>query len=296
MHDDVSARMPAALAGAHALCESKLAGGDIDQYYSLLFLPPERRKAAVALHAFWLEVREINDECADPGVARLKLGWWHEEIQEMAAGRPRHPIAVALAPAVATCQLPHEPFFELIEALMRHATAAGYATFDALREHGARTRGRLETLAARLTGRAGPAVLERAMQLGALLELTALLRTAGADARRERIYLPQDDLARFGVGADDLRGGEASEPLRAFVAFEVDRLWDELERAVAPLSAADRAPLLPLVIAAELARAWLEKLRRDPARLARERTRLAPLRQLWIAWRMARRASGTVTP
>ena len=293
MSPESAAAAPVGLDDARTFCENKVSRGDIGLYYSLLFAPRARRRAAVPLYAFWLEVREINDECSDPGVARLKLAWWGEELREMTAGRARHPVAVALAPVVAAFRLPDEPFFELLGALTRHVATAHYPTFDALREHGTHTRGRLEALAARLAGYGDTEALERVVRLGALLELTGLLRDAGADARRARIYLPQDDMARFDVSADDFNAADAGGSLRALLAFEADRLRQELQCGTALLPRADRARLRSLVVAAELARALLERMRREPARALHGRVALAPLRQLWTAWRAA---AGTVTP
>lgn len=282
------ARAPARLADARALCEQKLLDTDLSLYYSVLFLPAPQRAAAAALYAFWLEVREINDECAEAEIARLKLAWWREEISETFAGHPRHPIALALAPVIAAHDLPARLFFELLDALAQHADTGGYTTFDSLQAHGAHTRGRAESLAVRLAGPPSASALESAARLGAALEVAALLRDTPADARRGRSYLPHDDLTRFGVTLDDLRAGHAGEPVRALLAFEAGRLLHGLTEDLARVSEPDRAALLPPVIGAEIAQALLRKIHHRPQRLLGAAARVVPLQQLWIAWRAAR--------
>lgn len=274
----------------HALCEQKVTAADLALYYGLLFLPPGPRRAVTPLYALWSELREIDDECSEAEVARLKLAWWHEEIHQIFAGQPRHPVATALAPVARAHQLPVEPFLELIESLAQHAGRTSYPTFDALRAHGIETRGRLESLAARLAGGTDPEASEWAAGLGAGVEVAALLLDTGAGAARGRVYLPQEDMMRFGVSTADLTAGRETEPARNLIAFEAERLSRELEHDVAAAPRAARASLLTSLTAARIARAALARIRRDPARVLRERPRLTALRQLWIAWRTARGA------
>lgn len=288
MNQAPSARHPAPLAEARRLCESKLSASDVSLYYSVLFLAPAQRAAVAALYAFWLEVREINDECSQPDVARLKLAWWHEEIENTLAGRPRHPIAVALAPAIAAHRLPTSPFFEAIQALVVHADAPPYATFDDLCAYGARARGGVESLIACVVVGTDFVSVPPLARLGAILELATLLRDVGADARRDRVYLPLDDLRRFDVTIDDLRGKHTDTRLRALIAFEAERLLGELDRACALLAQHYGAPALPHAVAGELGKALLRKIRRRAERVPRERLQVPPLQQLWIAWRSAR--------
>ena len=258
--------------------------------YGLLFLPAPRREAATPLYALWRELREINDECRDPEVARVKLAWWLEEIQRMYQGQPRHPIAAALAPVAARHRLPAQSFLELIQALAQHAGEPGYRTYESLRAHGIATRGRLEALAAKLAEGADDETAEWASGLGAALELAELLADAGADAARGRVHLPQEDLMRFGVAPEELHAGRTAEPVRRLVAFEAERLAEELRHDLAIVPAVQRGRLLTPLVAAGIARVNLDHLRRRPERALRQRPQPAPLRQLWIAWRMARRA------
>lgn len=271
------------------MAEEKIEG-ELPLRYGLLFLPASRREAALPLYALWRELREIDQECREPDVAQAKLGWWLEEIQALYQGRPRHPLAAALAPVVTRHRLPPEPLIELVQALAQHVALSGYRTYESLRAHGSATRGRLEALAARLADDADEETAEWADGLGAALELAQLLTDAGADAARGRVYLPQEDLMRFGVRPQALHLGQPTDAVRRLIAFEAERLVDELRHDLAIVPAAQRGRLLTPLVAAGIARARLDAVRRRPERVLRELAQPAPLRQLWIAWRTARRA------
>lgn len=289
MNDDTQSGTPIEPVDVSAFCETKLAAADIAQYYALLFLPVTQRQAAMALYAFWLELREIKDECTDPAVARMKLAWWSEELREMYAGRARHPAAKALAPIVQRHMLPRPEFSALLAGLERHIATPSYPTYHELREHGARTRGRIESLAARIVGHSDAELLTRAANLGSTLETIGILQNVAIDASRGRVLLPRDDLTSFGVATDGLRAGRHRESWRALLTELVDRLRAELTQHVTDLSRYQRLPLLACRAEITAAQALLEKIRRRPERVLHERLQVAPWRLLWIAWRAARR-------
>ena len=77
-------------------CQQKAAGSGSSFYYSFLFLPPERRRAITALYAFCREVDDVVDETPDPQLAATRLAWWRDEVANLAAGKPQHPVTRAL--------------------------------------------------------------------------------------------------------------------------------------------------------------------------------------------------------
>lgn len=294
MNRDIS--ISTAIESAHAFCETKVANQDLGQYYALLFLPSTHRRAAMALYAFWLELREINDECSDPEIARVKLAWWHEEMRAMYAGQAHHPAAQALAPIIASCALPESEFLPLFTGLEQHIGATAYPTYRALREHGERTRGHVERLSARIAGHTDPELLAHAVKLGSTIELIDILRNTGIDAGRGRVYLPRDELMSCGIDTDDLQAGRLRQSSRGLLTQLANRLHAELARHTQALSAYERMPLLSFRIEIAVAQALLTKVRRRPERVLRTRPRLAPWRLLWIAWRRARREQGLAIP
>lgn len=286
---DTLNRIPIEPIDINAFCETKLAAADLAQYYALSFLPTTQRQETTALYALWLELREINDECAEPEVARVKLAWWHDELHEMYGGRARHPAARALAPIVQRYMLPESEFSALLAGLEQHIGSSSYATYHQLREHGVHTRGRVESLAAKIGGHIEADLLAHAMNLGSTLETIGILQNFGIDASRGRVFLPRDDLTSFGVAIDELHTHRYAEPWRALIRELVVRLRAELAQHATDLSRYQRRPLLACLAEIAAAQALLERIRRRPECVLRERPHVAPWRLLWIAWRAARR-------
>lgn len=272
-----------------AYCERKLVTDNLAQYYALLFLPATQRSAAIALYALWQELREIHYECADAALARVKLAWWHDELHETYRGRAHHPAAQAMAPVIGQYALLEDEFVALLAALAQHVDADGYSTHEALREHGKRTRGRIDALAAAIVG-APPVASPLVSDLGGTLESVALLQDSGIDARRGRVYLPQAELARFDVDVNDLRSGRYRTSAQMLIRQRCDRLYDELAQYTGARCANAETLPPPARVAAAMACALLARIRAHPERLWRERPQLAPLRLLWMAWRGTRRA------
>lgn len=288
--DSTATHPPTPAGDGASFCENKLATTEPSQYYSLLFVAGDRRAALVPAYAFWLEVREVVDECREAEIARVKLGWWHEEIHETAAGRPRHPVSVALSPILKAHPRSVPTLLAVIEALGRHAEGASYATYAELRDYGVKTRGAVEQMAASITGAADATTMESAADLGALVELAGLLRDTGLHARRARCYLPLEDLARFRIDPRDLYAGRTSDAMDELIKFEARRLGAALREQTARVPTAARPSLASLLAAADISNALLEKIAAAGGRVLRERPTLMPLRQLWIAWRSARRS------
>jgi len=271
-------------------CQQKAVQSGSSFYYSFLFLPPERRRAITALYAFCREVDDVVDEPLDPTVARAKLAWWREEIGATFAGTPQHPVARALAPVVASYRLPQAHFQAVIDGMAMDLDHARYLDFAALEGYCHRVAGVVGLMSAEIFGYANPATKQYARDLGVAFQLTNIVRDVGEDARRGRIYLPQDELARHGVAEVDLRKGESSPVFRALMAHQVARARTWYERAIGELPAEDAVAQRPGLIMAAIYRALLDEITRDGYRVLEHRVGLTPLRKLWIAWKTARRA------
>ena len=89
-------------------CQDKCAASGSAFYYSALFLPPERRRAIMALYAFCREIEDVVGECNDASIAATKLTWWQQEIERVAAGNPTHPVGLALKTVNEQFNLPKE--------------------------------------------------------------------------------------------------------------------------------------------------------------------------------------------
>ena len=262
-------------------CRDKIGGAGSALYYSLLFLPPASRTALIALHALRRELDDIADECTDPGVARLKFAWWQEELANLFQGRARHPVTLLLAPVVRRLALPRDALHELLKAAETRLPPVRYARFNDLLEHARRTGGAMAALVAAALG--GEPATARA--LGTAFELAELLYDLGLHARRDRLPLPLEDLARFNIPVADILHGKENQAFHKFMAFEADRAETLLRESLQALMPGNRRTLLPLRIQAHIALATLAAARRQGYTVLQQRPTLMPLHLLWIAWR-----------
>ena len=266
-------------------CQQKAAGSGSSFYYSFLFLPPEKRRAITALYAFCREVDDIADEVRDAGLARTKLAWWRTEVANLFAGHPQHPVTRALAPFVAPYGLDAARMNEIIDGMEMDLTHHRYPDFDALRLYSHRVAGVVGQLSAGIFGYRNPLTLEYAEALGIAFQLTNIIRDVGEDARRDRVYLPQDELARFGLEANDILARRDGEAFRNLMAFQHERAVSYYDLAESKLAPEDRADQRAGLIMAAIYRTLLEEIERDGFHVLTQRTSLTPLRKFWIAWK-----------
>jgi 15-cis-phytoene synthase len=271
-------------------CQQKTARSGTSFYYSFLFLPPDRRRAITALYAFCREVDDVVDEVADPDVARVKLAWWRREIGATFAGTPQHPVALALQPVVAAYRLPEEHFQTVIDGMAMDLERSRYLDFAELERYCHCVAGVVGLLSAEIFGYANPATRQYARDLGIAFQLTNIIRDVGEDARRGRIYLPQDELARHGVAAASLLRRQGGDGLVALMTEQVARARRWYARALDMLPPEDRRAQRPGLVMAAIYGALLDEIERDGFRVLDRRIALTPLRKLWIAWKTARRA------
>jgi len=265
-------------------CQQKAAQSGSSFYYSFLFLPPERRRAITALFAFCREVDDVVDECTDVGVARVKLAWWRNEVGEVYAGAPQHPVAQALVPVVRTFNLPQPRFQEIIDGMEMDLTQHRYADFAALKLYCYRVASVVGLLSAEIFGYSNPDTLKYAENLGMAFQLTNIIRDVGEDARRDRVYLPLDELARYNVSVSDIMHARESGGFRRLMEFQIERALGYYRDAFRLLPAADRKAQRPGLIMAAIYQTLLDEIRADGSKVLTQRTSLTPLRKLWIAW------------
>lgn len=271
-------------------CEQKAAQSGSSFYYSFRLLPLDQRRAITALYAYCREVDDVVDEVSDPDVAQMKLAWWRNEISAAYDGTPHHPVALALRPVIARFALAQADLQTVIDGMQMDLTTTRYLDFPALEIYCDKVAGVVGLMSAEIFGYEDAATRGYARDLGIAFQLTNIIRDVGEDARRGRIYLPQEDLARFGVAPSALLRREMGDAFRALMAFEVQRARDLYARAFAQLPRADRHAQRAGLAMAAIYGTLLDEIERDGYRVLDRRIALTPLRKLWIAWRTARAA------
>jgi phytoene synthase len=270
-------------------CQQRTAQSGTSFYYSFLFLPPERRRAITALYAFCREVDDVVDEVSDPDLARTKLAWWRKEVGAIFSGTPQHPVALALQPVVAAYRLPQPHFQTVIDGMAMDLERNRYLDFADLERYCHCVAGVVGLMSAEIFGYANPGTLDYARNLGIAFQLTNIIRDVGEDARRGRIYLPQDDLARHGVSVASILRRESTPAMVPLMKAQVARARRWHQNALDALPLEDRRTQRPGLIMAAIYRALLDEIERDGYAVLDHRIALTPLRKLWIAWTTARR-------
>ncbi|MEW6323096.1 MAG: presqualene diphosphate synthase HpnD [Acidobacteriota bacterium] len=245
---------------------------DTSFYYAFLMLPPARRNAIVAVWDFCRAVDDAVDEVAPEGSAALtpaarekaaaELALWRTELAR-AFGERHEPCETAqgraLSPLVSAFDLPREPFEDLIDGVEMDLERQRYQTHDELVEYCRRVASAVGLVCIRLFGCRDEQASEYAVQLGLALQMTNIIRDVGVDLRRGRVYLPQDELARFGVTDADLARGVVTPAVRALLEHECRRAREYFARAARALPASDARRL----VAAEIMGAiYVDILRR----------------------------------
>jgi len=266
-------------------CQEKAAASGSSFYYSFLFLPKPRREAITALYAFCREVDDIADECHELDIARTKLAWWRAEISNLYQGNPQHPVTKALTAPVQAYNLSEEHFLEIIDGMEMDLDQNRYLDFKQLQLYCYRVASVVGILSVSIFGFANRNTLKYAHDLGLAFQLTNIIRDIGEDARRDRIYLPLDELEKFGVTETDIIHGHESEKVQQLLDFQIERAETYYDRALSELPAEDRKSQRTGLIMAAIYRTLLREIKADGAqKVLNTRTSLTPIRKLWLAW------------
>jgi phytoene synthase len=225
------------LAHAYALCRRVAHRLGPNFSVGFRFLPGPKRRAVYVAYAFCRFADDIVDENLGADV-RERIDQWEQELDRCYRGRPTHPITEALADVASRYPVPQEAFAGLIQGCRMDLVKNRYADFDELMVYSDLVATTISTMALAIFGYRDAAAIERGRDLATAFQLTNILRDVGEDARRDRIYLPLDELARFGVGEQDLLCRRAVPAFRELMRFQAARVADLYKRA---------APLLDLV-------------------------------------------------
>ncbi len=265
-------------------CKEKAASSGSSFYYSFLFLPKAKRQAITALYAFCREVDDIADDCKDISVARIKLAWWRTEIAHLYAGKPQHPVSKALAEAIERYRLDEEHFLEIIDGMEMDLDQNRYADFKQLQLYCYRVASVVGLLSVQIFGFKDRKTLKYAHDLGMALQLTNIIRDVGEDARRNRIYLPLDELKKFGVTEAEILNSQSSDRTQALLEFQIERAETFYDRALLELPSEDRKTQRTGLMMAAIYRTLLREIKADnPIQVLNARISLPPLRKFWLA-------------
>src|SRR5579859_352043 len=216
-------------------------------YYAFYLLPKARRDALAALYAFMRLVDDVADEGADLAAKQRGLADWRAALDDVIIGQvttvdgssaldvpgkiPSGAAEVlpALVDTMHQFKMPARYLHDLISGAEMDLTVHTYPTFDRLREYCYRVAGTVGLTCTHVFGFRGPRALDLAEKLGLAFQLTNIIRDVHDDFAVGRLYIPEEDLARYGVAAQDFGRNEATLGVRELLRFEADRAWRNYE-------------------------------------------------------------------
>jgi phytoene synthase len=252
-------------------------------YYSFLFLAKEQREAMYAVYAFCRSVDDIADGAAPVGEKAASLDAWRRELDQCYLGKPEHPITVKLAQSLRRFPIAKEYFAELIAGVEMDLSRGRYPSFRELYEYCYRVAGVVGLMCIEIFGYRNPTAKDYAVKLGVALQLTNIMRDLRVDAKRDRIYLPQDELARFGYSETELLHGVYNPAFVELMRFCGARARQYFHHARQLLAAEDRCTLFAAEIMGSIYYQLLEAIETSGYRVFDRTITLPTSRKLWIA-------------
>jgi squalene synthase HpnC len=231
---------PAATAAAFGECE-RIARTHYENFtLGSRLLPRHLRRHIAAIYAFARTADDLADEEPDPVRALAGLDAWERELDACYAGNPCHPIFVALADTVRTFAIPSVPFKRLLAAFRMDVRFTGFATFDDLVHYCVHSANPVGHLVLHLFGHADAERQARSDDICTALQLTNFWQDLAVDLRKGRVYLPREDMDRFGYTPEDLARHAVTPAFRELMTFECARTRGLFERGLALAAMLDR--------------------------------------------------------
>ncbi len=268
-------------------------------YYSFLFLPRERREAMYTVYAFCKEVDSAVDEPPAGSRPEDEVARWRAELAAAYRGTPTRPVTVSLAAHARRFQIPQALFEELINGVEMDLSIHRYRTFEELYRYCYRVASVVGLICLRIFGTQSPHAEDYAVQLGLAFQLTNILRDLGVDADQGRIYLPLEDLGRFGYSEADLlarRETTAFFDLMRFESARAEQYYAQARASLEALPASDRRALTVAEIMRGVYSRILRRIKASNYRVFGPRIRLSPPHRLGVAaaiWIRSRWSSKT---
>jgi phytoene synthase len=271
------------LEASYAHCRAVARSRAKNFYYSFVLLEPDQKNAMCAVYAFMRYCDDLSDE---PGATRTAMDRWRDALDSALAGRPdSNPAWPAFLDSVARYQIPHRYFYEMIDGVASDLEPRNIQTFEELYGYCYRVASVVGLTTIHIFGFNSPDALPLAEKCGIAFQLTNILRDVREDAGLGRIYLPAEDLERFGVTPGDLTSARKTERFGDLMEFEIERARSYYRES---------APLLRLIQPKARPSLWalikiysslLERIAQSHYDVLRRRISLTPAEKIWIVLR-----------
>jgi 15-cis-phytoene synthase len=250
------------------------------------FLPKEKRQAVYAAYAFCRWADDIADEGEAAGGKREAcLDEWQRELDACYSGAPTHPITIALADALKHFAIPKAAFIALIDGCRQDMVKTRYETFDELLHYCELVAASISDISLAIFGYRSPAAIEYGRNLSTALQLTNVTRDIGDDLARDRVYVPQEELRRFGLAERDLFNRTETESMRKFIEFQIARAESYFRAAEPLLSELSFDARFAVLLMGGIYATVLARLQRNPLKVLRERLALSSVEKVAVVLR-----------
>jgi phytoene synthase len=270
-------------------CNNKLIASGSSNYYSFLFLAPDKRKSITAVFAFCQELDIIVDNHINIDIAQQKFDWWQYEISQLYQQKAQHPVTKALSVILKNIDLPEEYFLEIIDGKKMALTVNRYQTFSELSLYCYRVASIVELIATEIFTYQNKITLKYAHNLGIAIQLTRILRDTQKNANRNQIYIPQEELHQFSVSEKDLVNNNNTKNCMKLFEYQSTRAYEYFSKAISYLPEQDRNLQSASIIQSKIYLALLTKIKQNNYTVLATHHSLSSLKELWIAWRTARK-------
>jgi len=267
---------------SYSFCERVARTQAKNFYYSFLLLSRPQRQAMCAIYAFMRYCDDLSDAegISDRPAA---IARWEADLESALAGRrPPHPLWPAFSDAVARYQIPHQYFRDMIRGVRSDLEPRHIQTFQELYDYCYHVASVVGLTIIHIFGFKDPAALTLAEKCGVAFQLTNILRDVREDAENGRVYLPAEDLKRFGAGEKDLSAQTLSRPLRELLRFEADRARDFYRQSEPLIKMVDKHSRASLKALIQIYSRLLERISSSDYEVLATRVRVPTWEKLWI--------------
>ncbi len=252
-------------------------------YYSFVLLPSSQRDAMCAMYAFMRYCDDLSDE---PGATRAAIERWREDLSSALAGRfTDHPVWPAFYDAVNAFRIPHDYFHEIIDGVESDLDVRTFPSFADLYRYCYQVASVVGMTTIHVFGFDRPEALRLAEKCGVAFQLTNILRDIREDVERGRVYLPQEDLERFGVAREDLERGNRNSRFFELMRFETQRArayYAESKPLVGMVHSRSRPSLRALI---SIYSGLLDRIEQSEYDVFSRRVRLSAIEKSWAVLR-----------
>lgn len=278
---------------AHQYCKQKTKKSKSSFYYSFMFLPPLKQKAMCAIYAYCREIDDIVDDNKDPVIAKIKLNWWIDEVNRIFKGNPIHPIGYAIKDLLKIFDFKKNILLEIIDGMLMDTYKKKYNTFSDLKSYCYKVASTVGLLSLEIFEYKNERTLEYAENLGIAFQLVNIIRDVGEDAKRGRIYIPEDELHKFNVSEKELLLNQIKnkENFINLMDFQAKRAKKYYQMALDILPKEDRPNQKSALIMANIYFELLNKIIKLNYNVLNNRISLNPLHKIFTACKCAKRES-----